>query len=234
MWLNRLDAGEEHVIPGALQAAMKFLLEAQIHGEGWAGYPCLPADLHVTAQVVTAVRLFRQQATDVAAGNAAVWIRTKASSPDTAEALISLLAVAEGPLDGSHTDDLRAELAEKLKNGDPSTVILARALLVAERWPETARETARPWVERVIGRQQSDGSWPSAHLAEESVPVTAWAVRALAPWRDRPDVAMAADRGLAYLRSVLQEQGWTSPTLQARTCSRSCSARSLPDRVRRS
>lgn len=213
MWRKRLESGEEHVVPGPLRAAMKFLLDAQIRGEGWAGYPHLPADLHVTAQVVTAARLFRHQAADVATGNAAVWIGSAFPSLDTTEDLISLLAVVEGQSDGTDTDGLRGKLAVNLGNGDPSTVLLARALLAAEHWPHVARATARPWVDRVLGRQLSDGSWSSAHLAEESVPVTAWAVRALAPWRDRREVATAADRGLTYLRSVLGKQGWTSPAL---------------------
>lgn len=208
-WLKRLRTGEEHVVPSPLHRAMTFLLDARNPDEGWAEYLHLPTNLQVTAEAITALRFFRRSAADVAAANAAVWVRRTHGSRETAEDLIALLAVAgtEGQPDGAYADRLSGNLAERIT--EVSTVLLARALLAAETQPETAR----PWLEELLARQRGDGSWQSARRADEAIPVTAWAVRALAAWRALPDAARAADRGLAYLRLILRERGWASPAL---------------------
>jgi hypothetical protein len=207
-WLTRLRTGEEHVVPGPLRRAMTFLLEAQNPGEGWGDYPNLPTDLQVTAQVIAALRTFRRSKADVAAANAAAWTHATHGSCDTADDLIALLSIAgtEGRAEGSYADRLGDDLGGRIAT--VSTGLLARALPAAG----TARETARPWLDELLARQRGDGSWQSAGHAG-SIPVTACAVRALAPWRSLPHVAKAADRGLAYLRAVLGERGWDSPAL---------------------
>lgn len=135
-----------------------------------------------------------------------MWVRTACGSRNTAEDLVALLTVAglEGQADIAERLRERFERVDKL-----STIVLAQALLAAETW----RENVRPWVDELLRRQRSDGSWKSARLAEESVAVTAWAVRALSPWRDEASIAQAADHGLAYLRSTLCDLGWDSPAL---------------------
>jgi hypothetical protein len=68
-------------------------------------------------------------------------------------------------------------------------------------------------VQELVRRGQGADAWDKVGLPEESLPVTALAVRALAPWRLHNSVAAVMQRGLEHLRSHLFAHGWASPAL---------------------
>lgn len=208
--VGRLRAGEEHFAPGPLRDALRFLLREQNPDKGWASHRGLPLDLRITAEVVTALRLFKEDAADMAAGNAAVTVQDHSASATALHELTSLVMIANAD-GGDGPAPPGDRLADRLAEREPSTSALAQALLAAEPWRD--RGLARPWMERLLGRQQSDGSWSAAGDPQGSPVATAWAVRALQAWLYEPDAARAAERGLARLRSVLREHGWDSPAL---------------------
>lgn len=219
-WLDQLIVAEEHLIPADLRKAAEFLRSTRNPGEGWGDYPRVSTDLNVTAQVISALQTLRHPKVRELAASVAAWAHRhyEEQPPTTAQDAIALLvlATADQETEGSYTEELRASLRTALKYLDSdrlSTLTLAQAVLATELWPDEYKNRAQPWVQELVQRGQGADAWNKAGLPEESLPVTALAVRALAPWRLHNSVAAVMQRGLEHLRSHLFAHGWASPAL---------------------
>ena len=219
-WLGQLTVAEEHLIPADLRRAAELLRATRIPGEGWGADPRVSTNLQVTAQVISALQTLRYPKARELAATVATWAHRsyEQQPPTTAQDAIALLvlATADQETEGSYPEELRTSLRTALKDLDSdqlSTLTLAQAVLATELWPDEHRSRAEPWVQELVRRGQGADAWEKAGLPEESLPVTALAVRALAPWQQQKQVATVMERGLEHLRSHLFAHGWASPAL---------------------
>jgi hypothetical protein len=213
-WLGRFAGREIHFIPDDLAKAGQFLVDAHIPGEGWGDYPGVSPNLHPTAQAISALRALRHPREPELASRAAAWAIGQFGDdpPGSGQDIIDLLVVlaASGELASEFVTRLYGVLQGLLGEGTDdheSTRLLAQVILLAEWWPDDHRAVVSPWAEELVRRSRGVHAWHTTAGATDSVPLTAWAVRALTGWRHLPQAPEAIDRGIVHLHECLRRAG---------------------------
>ena len=215
-WPEDLSALEERFIPRHLSISLRYLRESRVPGKGWPRYPGLPTDLHSSALAVYAMSLVGDQSLQVVVANGTSFIREEYGKErqESLEDILDLLlaASAESNPDTSYVRSLQNKLgaatgqAEKGEQ-ELTTHFISQALMVSQGG-RNPLEYARPWAELLIRRQRSEtGGWATSDSDDESLPATAWAVRALADLAT-PESQKATTSGLYYIHSKLKEGSW--------------------------